>query len=107
MGSRMGDATCDVKENRHTPLTLPGKAAYKVLNNRIVEAIIVAAIAACFLSTTVFDGIFGTKTERRFINSLRNVSRDKLNGLRKAQIKYLFRCKFSLSRIRIRLAGGS
>ena len=103
----MGDATCDVKENRQTPLTPLAKVAYKFFNNRIVEAFIVAVIASCFLLTAVIDGIFGTKTEKKLIESLRNVSRDKLNGLRKAQIRYVFRCKYGLSRIRIRLAGGS
>lgn len=107
MGGRMGDATCDVKENRQTPLTPLAKAAYKVFNNRIVETVVVAVIAVSLLATTVFDGIFGTKTERKLIESLRSVSRDKLNTLRKAQIRYVFRCKFGLSRIRVRLAGGS
>jgi hypothetical protein len=107
MGGRMSNETCDVKENRLTSLGLPGKAAYKVFNNRIVEAIIVAAIAVCFLATSVIDGIFGTRTERRFVDSLRSISRDKLNALRKAQIRYVFRRHFGLRKIKIRLAGGS
>lgn len=103
----MSNETCDVKENRLTSLGLPGKAAYKVFNNRIVETIIVVAIAVCFLATTVIDGIFHTRIERRLVDSLRSISRDKLNALRKAQIKYVFRSKFGLRKIRIRLAGGS
>ncbi|MGA9139867.1 MAG: lipopolysaccharide core heptose(II) kinase RfaY [Methanocella sp.] len=103
----MGGATCDVKENRQTPLTPLAKVAYRVFNNRVVETFIVAVIAVCVLSTAVIDGILGTRTKRKLIESLRSVSRDKLSGLRKAQIRYVFRCKFGLSRIRIRLAGGS
>jgi hypothetical protein len=103
----MSEATCDIKEDRRTPLSPLGKVAYKVLNNRLVEGVIVAAIAIIFIVTTVIDGIIGTRLERRFIDSLRDVSRDKLGSLRMAQIKYVFRCKFGLRRIRIRLAGGS
>jgi hypothetical protein len=103
----MSDATCDVKEDRRTPLSPLGKVAYKVLNNRLIEGLVVAAIAITFIVTTVIDGILGTRLERRFIDSLRDVSRDKLGSLRKAQIRYVFRCKFGLSNIKIRLAGGS
>ncbi|OPY26353.1 MAG: bifunctional UGMP family protein/serine/threonine protein kinase [Methanocella sp. PtaU1.Bin125] len=103
----MGDETRDVKEKRQTPLTPLAKAAYKVFNNRIVESVIVAVLAVSFILAAVVDGILGTKAKRKLIDSLRSVSRDKLNALRKTQIKYVFRCKFGLSRIRIRLAGGS
>ncbi len=52
------------------PIGPPGKVAYKILNNRVVEAVIVAFIAAGFIATTVIDGILGTRIERKFINSL-------------------------------------
>lgn len=103
----MTEAACDVKGDRRAPAGPPGKVAYRVLNNRLVESIIVAAIAVAFIVTTVIDGILGTRLERRLIDSLRDVSRDKLSGLRKAQMRHVFRCKFGLRRIRIRLAGGS
>jgi serine/threonine protein kinase len=90
--------------------TPPGqleKVAYKLLNNRIVEAVIVMSIAVTFIATSVIDGILGTRVKRKFIDSLRDVSRDKLSSLRKAQIRYLFRCRFGLHRIKVRLARGS
>jgi hypothetical protein len=81
--------------------------AHKILNNRVVETVLVAIIAVGFLLTSVIDGIFKTGLERRLIRRLQDVSRDELNSLRKAQIRYVFRCKLGLHHIRIRLAGGS
>jgi hypothetical protein len=89
------------------PIGPLGKVAHKVLNNRAVETVIVAIIAVGFLMASVIDGIFMTSLERRLIRRLQDVSRDQLNSLRKAQIRYVFRCKLGLSHIRIRLAGGS
>jgi hypothetical protein len=103
----MSDATCDIEEDRRMPFGPLGKAAHKVLNNRLVETAVVAAIAVGILGASVIDGIFNTKLERRLIKRLQDVSRDRLNALRKAQIRYVFRCKLGLSHIRIRLAGGS
>lgn len=105
--SSMSDGTCDVAEDRRTPHGPLDRAAYKALNNRVVEAVVVAALAAGFLAATVIDGVLRTGLERRLIDSLRSVSRDRLSRLRKTQIKYVFRCRFGLSRIKIRLAGGS
>jgi tRNA A-37 threonylcarbamoyl transferase component Bud32 len=105
--SLMSDRACEVAPAREPPRSPVKLVVYKALNNRLVEAVIVAAIAACFLATTVLDGIFGTRLERGFIDRLRDVSRDRLSRLRKAQIKYVFRCKYGLKKIRIRLAGGS
>ena len=83
------------------------KAAYMVLRNRIVEAIVVSLIAIGFLFTAIVDGILKTSVERRLISSLRTISRDRLNSLRKAQIRHIFRREYGMSKIRIRLAGGS
>ncbi len=103
----MSDATCEVKDDRRMPLSPLRKAAHKVLYNRVVETAVVAAIAIGFLGASVVDGLLGTKLERSLIRRLQDVSRDRLNPLRKAQIRYVFRCKLGLSHIRIRLAGGS
>jgi serine/threonine protein kinase len=105
--SPMSDATCKVKEDRRMPLGPLRKVAHKVLYNRVIETAVVAAIAAGFLGASVVDGLLGTGFERHFIRRLQDVSRDRLNALRKAQIRYVFRCKLGLSHIRIRLAGGS
>ncbi|HMK46054.1 MAG TPA: serine/threonine protein kinase [Methanocella sp.] len=83
------------------------KAAYTVLRNRIVEALLVSLIAIGFLFTAIVDGILKTGVERRLINSLRKISRDQLNSLRKAQIRHIFRREYGMSKIKIRLAGGS
>lgn len=103
----MNAESCNVEVSRRTPRNFLQKAVYTLLYNRIVEAVIVAIIAACFLATTVIDGIFHTRLERGFITWLRDVSRDRLNPLRKAQIRFVFRCQYGLKRIKIRLAGGT
>ncbi len=103
----MGAATGDVNEARRTSISPLGRVVHKVLNNRLVEAVIVALLAVSFLATAVIDGILRTHAKRRLIDSLRDVSRDRLNKLRKAQIKHVFRSRFGLSKIRIKLAGGS
>ncbi len=104
----MSAAQCETKDAfGQSPDRLARKIAYYIFMNRVVEAILVSLIAACFMVTTIIDGILGTRVERRFIDSLRSISRDKLSRLRRAQIRYIFRCQYGLSKIKIRLAGGS
>lgn len=83
------------------------RAAYIVLNNILVEILIISIIAACFLTTSMLDRVFHTRLKYVFLSKLRGISRDRLGPLRKAQIKYIFRLAYGLSRMRIRLAGGS
>lgn len=83
------------------------KVAYKILNNRIVEAIVVALIATCFLVASAIDRWTGAKFEKAFIHQLHKASQDKLSNLRIAQIRHIFRKRYGLSKIRLKLAGGS
>lgn len=104
----MSAEQCRTRESHsHSPDGLLKKVTYFLLMNRVVETVIVALMAAAFLATTIVDGLLGTRLERRFIDSLRSVSRDRLSRLRKTQIRYIFRCQYGLARISIRLAGGS
>lgn len=104
----MSAAQCETKDTfGQSPDRLARRIAYYIFMNRVVEAILVSLIAACFMVTTIIDGILGTRVERRFIDSLRSISRDKLSRLRKAQMRYIFRCQYGLSKISIRLAGGT
>jgi len=89
------------------PVDPMGKAVHRALNNRIVETAVVAVIAAGVTMASVLDGLFRTGLESRLITRLQDVSRDRLNPLRKAQIRYVFHCKLGLSHVRMRLAGGS
>lgn len=89
---------------------LPGfirKAGYFVLGNVLVETIIVSAIGLTYLAVRIVDGLLHTKLKRRLMKYIHELSRDDLNILRKTQIRYLFRKKYRLKKITIRLAGGS
>ncbi len=106
--TRMCAAQCDTqKAFSRSPDRLLRRIAYILLKNRLVEAILIVLIAVCFGVTTIFDSIFNTRTERLFIHNLQKMSKDQLNPLREAQIRQIFRCQYSVSRISIRLAGGS
>ena len=78
-----------------------------ILNNIVVEAAIIAVIGACYLSTTAADWLFHTRSRRAFTGWMQRISADNLNVLRRAQIRYIFKRKYGLKKIRIRLAGGS
>ena len=78
-----------------------------ILNNIVVEAVIVAVLGACYLFTTATDRLFNTRFRRSFAGWMQKISADNLNVLRRAQIKYIFKRKYGLKKIRIKLAGGS
>lgn len=82
-------------------------AALLVLNNIAVELAIIAIIGACYLSATAADRLFHTRSRRAFTGWMQRISADNLNVLRRAQIRYIFKRKYGLKKIRIRLAGGS
>ncbi|WP_158308914.1 RIO1 family regulatory kinase/ATPase domain-containing protein [Methanocella arvoryzae] len=106
--TRMSAEQCEPKKVFiPAPDRLLRRIIYVVLMNRAVEAVLVSLIAIGFLLTSIIDGIIGTRVERQFIASLRSVSKDRLSPLRRAQIRYIFRCHYGLSRIGIKLAGGS
>ena len=102
----MSDAACDA-EPRQEPYSPLHKAIFSALNNRLVETLIVAGIAVGALAVTVVDGLLGTRLAQQLIAGLRDASRDRLSPLRSAQIRHVFRCRYGLRKIRLRLAGGS
>lgn len=83
------------------------KAARAMLNNIVVEAAIVAVMGICYLCATGADRLMGTRLRRSLTVWMQRVSADRLNVLRRAQIKYIFKRKYGLNKIRIKLAGGS
>ncbi|MCD1296213.1 serine/threonine protein kinase [Methanocella sp. CWC-04] len=83
------------------------RSYYIVLNNVLVEWSITTLIAAVLVILSVIDKIFHTRYKRALISRIREISRDDLNRLRKTQIKYIFRKKYGIGRIKIRLAEGS
>ncbi len=83
------------------------KAAHIILNNRVVEAILVGALGAAYLGTKAFDGLFGTRLRRSYVEWMQGASRDRLNFLRKARIRHVFKKNFGLRKIKIKVAGGS
>ncbi len=83
------------------------KAAHAILNNVAVEAILVGLLGVAYIGTSALDRLFGTRLRRSYVEWMQAVSRDRLNFLRKAQIRHVFKKSFRLNKIRIRLAGGS
>ncbi|WP_424357784.1 RIO1 family regulatory kinase/ATPase [Methanocella sp. MCL-LM] len=83
------------------------KVAYKVLNVTVVEAVMVAFIAIVYVIVRATDRVLHTSIRRRLIDWIHDISRDDLNVFRKAQIMYVFKRKYGLKKIKIRLAGGS
>ncbi|CAJ35712.1 RIO1 family regulatory kinase/ATPase domain-containing protein [Methanocella arvoryzae] len=83
------------------------KVAYRVLNNAVVEALMVAFIAIVYIVVKAADRVLHTHIRRRLIDWIHGISRDDLNVFRKAQIRYVFRKKYGLKKIKIGLAGGS
>jgi tRNA A-37 threonylcarbamoyl transferase component Bud32 len=89
------------------PHRLAERAAYVILNNFVVEAILVCLLGALYLGTSAADRFFGTRMRRAFVGWMQAISRDRLNFLRKAQIRHVFKRKYGLKKIKIKLAGGS
>lgn len=83
------------------------KAAHIILNNFIVEAVLVSLLGVLYLGMNAVDRIFGTRLRRAYVYWMQSVSRDRLNFLRKAQIRHVFKKKYGLKKMKIKLAGGS
>jgi tRNA A-37 threonylcarbamoyl transferase component Bud32 len=82
-------------------------AGHAILNNFFVEAALVFLISVLYICAQGADRIFGTGIRRRLLNWMQAASRDRLNFLRKAQIRHVFKKKYGMKKIKIRPAGGS
>lgn len=78
-----------------------------ILNNPIVEAIIVSLVSTIFVILKITDKLFHSKTKHILLETIHIISQDKFSAIRETQVKFLFRRVYTLSNIRIRLAGGS
>ncbi len=96
-----------VYRGRPAPGRWAKKAARLVLNNFVVEAVLVCLLGALYIFTSAADRLLGTRLRRAYVSWMQAVSRDRLNFLRKAQIRHVFKKKFGLKKIKIKLAGGS
>jgi tRNA A-37 threonylcarbamoyl transferase component Bud32 len=96
-----------VYRRRPAPDELVKKAAHFVLNNFVVEALLVGLLGGLYIITNAVDRLFGTRLRREYVEWMQSVSRDRLNFLRKAQVRHVFKKKYGLKKIRIKLAGGS
>jgi tRNA A-37 threonylcarbamoyl transferase component Bud32 len=94
-------------EHGHATGRLLERAANAVLGNFLVEAVLVTLIGACYFISDGIDRLMGTRLKRGFIDGMRDFSRDRLTFLRKAQIRHVFKKKYRLKKIKIKLAGGS
>ncbi|BAI60194.1 conserved hypothetical protein [Methanocella paludicola SANAE] len=83
------------------------RAGHAVLNNFFVEAALVFLISVLYISAQGADRLLGTGFRRTLLDWMQAVSRDRLNFLRKAQIRHVFKKKYGMKKIKIRLAGGS
>ena len=83
------------------------KPAHFVLYNFIVEALVVSVVATVYVVLRAADRVFRTRLKMVLIDAIHDLSRDSLSPIRKAQIGYLFKRKYGLKKIRIRLAGGN
>lgn len=92
---------------RPAPGRLAKRTARLILNNFVVEAVLVALLGAAYICTNAVDRLLGTRLRRSYVEYMQAVSRDRLNFLRKAQIRHAFKKKYQLKKIKIKLAGGS
>jgi len=83
------------------------KAAHMALNNFIVEAVLVGLLTVLYILVDVADRLLGTGLRRAYLDWMQAISRDRLNFLRKARIRHVFKKKYGLKKIKIKLAGGS
>ena len=102
------NASCPVEDTGSAKdVDLARKALHMIMNNIVVETMAVLLASAIFVLTSAVDHVFGTKLKRAFISWIQEASRDRLNVLRRAQIKHVFKRHYGLKKIKIRLAGGS
>lgn len=83
------------------------KAAHALLNNVVIEAFLVILLGICYVFATAADRVLNTHLRRSFTSWMQRISADRLNVLRRAQIRYVFKRKFGLKKIKIKLVGGS
>ncbi len=83
------------------------RAGRAVLNNFLVEAVLVFLISVLYICAQGADRLLGTGFRRTLLDWMQAVSRDRLNFLRKARIRHVFKKKYGMKKIKIRLAGGS
>ncbi|HTX43958.1 MAG TPA: serine/threonine protein kinase, partial [Methanocella sp.] len=98
----MGDRT--VHRERADPVR---RVVSAILNNFIVEAVLVGLLGLLYLCANAADRLLGTRLRRAYVGYMQSFSRDRLNFLRKARIRRVFKENYGLKKIKIRLAGGS
>jgi hypothetical protein len=103
----MKTASCPVEETAPQSEGQIEKTERMVLNNIAVEALAIFLAGAALTIAKAIDLIFHTKLRHAFISWVHGVSRDRLNVLRRAHVKYVFKRHYHLKKVRIRLAGGS
>ena len=81
--------------------------AHKFFNNIFVETAIIITVGATFVVLKIADTVMHTRSRNAVIRLTHNLSKDRLSIIRKAQIRYLFRHEYGLSKVTTRLAGGS
>ena len=102
------NASCPVEETSSMKeVDWARKALHMIMNNIVVETLAVLLAGAIFIFTSAVDRVFRTKLRRAFIDWIQGVSRDRLNVLRRAQVKHVFKRHYGLKKIKIKLAGGS
>ncbi len=83
------------------------KAAHMALNNFIVEAVLVSLLTVLYVFVDAADRLLGMGLRRSYLDWMQAVSRDRLDFLRKARIRHVFKKEYGLKKIKIKLAGGS
>ncbi len=81
--------------------------AHKFFNNILVETAIIITVGATFVVLKAVDTVMHTRSRNAVILLTHSLSKDRLSIIRKAQIRYLFRHEYGLSKVTTRLAGGS
>lgn len=100
----MESVSCPVES---PPPSLARRVEYLLFNNTISDALTILVVGAIYKSAMVLDRVLHTEYKRAFVDWVQQVSKDRLNVIRRAQIKRVFRREYGLRRIKIRLAGGS
>ena len=102
------NASCPVEDTGSTKEpTGRRKALHMIMNNVVVETLAVLLAGAISFSRPPSTACSARSSSAAFINWIQGVSRDRLNVLRRAQIKHVFKRHYGLKKIKIKLAGGS